>query len=344
MSTLGVETVAELTAPGWDGPPPALSALVPTYNRSGFLPDLIRALEAQDLPREEFEVVVIDNGSTDDTWAALSGLAAAASLRLRVARIEPNRGPAVARNTAAALSRGGVLAFTDDDCLPTALWLPAIARVMREGADVVQGRTLPEPGGSRSAGPWDRSMWITAETPLFETCNLAFRRTAFVEAGGFAAAWREPGGEARPFGEDVELGWRLLGDGARRTFAAGALVYHRVLPGTWPQWLREQRRLALFPGLARRVPAIRRHLRLGLFLSDRTALFDLAVAGAGVALALRRPWLLAATLPWLRQRWRETGHKPGRPRPVRLAQLAVGDAVGLVSLLEGSARQRRLIL
>lgn len=339
-----VDSANDVTSAGWAGPPPSISVVVPTHDHALFLGDLIAALEMQTCPRADFEVVMVDDASTDGTWDLLRGVVYATPLRLRVVRLDANQGPGTARNTGAALSRGDVLVFTDDDCIPSSMWLEALALATAGGSDAVQGRTLPDPAPASTA--WPRSVWITGPTPLFESCNLAIRREAFERAGGFGTDRpRIPDRTRRHFGEDAEVGWRIRSAGGRIGYAPGALVHHRQLPATYADWLDEQRRMALFPRLVRRIPGLGREmLRFGVFLNERTALFDLAVTGATLAVTLRRPWIVAAALPWLRARWRDTRWKPGRPRLVRLAQFAVGDAVGLASLVQGSIRNRRLVV
>lgn len=328
------------TSVAWDaGAAAEISVLVPTHGRAAFLPELVAALEAQrDAP--DFEVVVVDDGSTDGTWAALGSLAAGTRLRLCGVRSE-NRGPAAARNLAASVARAPAFAFTDDDCLPTPGWIRSIADGLRD-APVVQGRTLPLPAEQRAAGPWARTVWITGPTNLFETCNLAWRREAFEKLDGFEGGRPEsPRGTRQHFGEDAELGWRLISSGGSFVYRPGALVHHRVHPGTFRDWLDERRRLRLFPGLLRRAPGLRRAMPLRVFLSWDTAAFDLAAAAAVASAALWSPWPALAALPWASARWRQARHRPGRVRLVRAAQLAAGDLVGLASLVAGSLRAGR---
>lgn len=337
-------SAARVTSASWEGEPPDASVLVPTHDRAPFLPELIDALERQTLERSSFEIVIVDDASGDRTWETLERLAAQTTLRLCAVRAERNGGPATARNAAASIARGRALAFTDDDCLPAPSWLAELLAGL-EGADVVQGQTLPVPAEQRASGPWARTVWITGTTSLFETCNLGWRREVFDRLGGFAGGRpSSPKGTRAHFGEDVELGWRMLRGGGTVGYQPSALVHHRVHAAAYGDWLTEQRRLGLFPGLVRRTPGLRRALKLGLFLSWDTAAFDLAVAGVATALVAGIPWPALGTLPWLTRRWRQAADRPGRPRPVRLAQLAVGDVVGLGSLVAGSARSLSPVL
>jgi hypothetical protein len=333
------------TSARWPGEPPELSVIVPTHGRAAFLPELVEALERQSLDPQRFETVIVDDSSPDDTWDVLASIVDRTGLRMTVARAASNRGPGASRNLGVRLSRGPMLAFTDDDCLPTPAWAEAMVAALAKGADLVQGRTNPRQEDRDVHGPWARTVWIETPSPWWESCNIGWRREPFTSLGGFPEARPGvPGATRWHFGEDSELGWKLRSGGGRTQFVPDALVHHRVYPGRYADWLREQRRLALFPDLVRRAPGLRRALPLGVFLSRRTAVFDLALAGSATALALWNPWPLTAILPWIAVRIRDSRHRPGRPVPVRFAQLAVGDLLGFVSLAAGSIRARRLLL
>lgn len=315
---------------------------ISTYRRAEFLDELHDALLDQDLDRDRFEVVVVDNGSDDETWEVLTGLAPRTPLALAALRSDRNRAPAGGRNLAISSVRAPLVAFTDDDCLPEPQWLGSLLAAFDQ-ADVVQGRTRPVDAPPGSA--WDRSVWVEERSGLFETCNLAYRRHHLEAVGGFDASTAVVGHRsARPFGEDTELGWRIEEAGGRYAFVPEAVVRHRWLPGTHRSWLVERRQLANFPALVRARPELARRLTARVFLSPRTASFDVAVVGTVLAVLTRHRWLVAVAAPWGARRWRDAAQLTGRPTPVRLAQLAVGDMVSLAALLEGSVRHRRLVL
>jgi hypothetical protein len=147
------------------------------------------------------------------------------------------------------------------------------------------------------------------------------------------------------FGEDTVLGGRLVEAGGQTAFAPEAVVHHRWEEGDFAAFLRARWRLVGFPGLARRSAALRRRLVAGTFLSKTTVVTDLAVAGVLAGAVTRRAWPLLAVAPWVRARWGEARWRAaGRHPVVRLAQLAVADSVGLVALVVGSIRHRRLLL
>jgi hypothetical protein len=332
------EPVETVTSASWPAASPVVSVVVATHDRAGFLPELHHALAGQ-VGAPGFEVVIADDGSRDGTWPTLERLAGTTPLALKAVRLAGCGGAAVPRNTAVANSRGELVAVTDDDCLPTAGWLRAIGAALADPAvAVVQGQIEPEPDIWQ--GPWSRTLEVRGLTGLWECANLACRRDAFERIGGFTTHRVVPG---RPFGEDTQLGAALARQGSAR-FAAAALVHHRVLPGSYRDFVEERRRLGGFPALVGEVPELRDRFPLGVFLSRRTLTVDVAVAGTLVALAARSKWPAVATLPWLQQCWRTAGGRPGRPRAVRTAQVAVADLIGLGALATGSARARRVVL
>jgi hypothetical protein len=143
----------------------------------------------------------------------------------------------------------------------------------------------------------------------------------------------------------VLLAWRMRRLGARTAFAHEAVVHHAVLPGTARGYLSERARVRLFPALVARVPELRDvFLHRGLFLTRRSLRFDAAVAGALLAAATRRPWPLAAVLPYAALVRAEAGGRtPGERRRVAATHVAA-DAIAFGGLLAGSARSRAVVL
>src|SRR6185295_16908828 len=104
---------------------PLVSVIIPTRNRSGMLREALLALAEQTLAASAFEVIVVDNCSTDGTPQMMPALAAELPYRVIYHVMPSNRGPARSRNTAAKMARAPILAFTDDDCRPDRHWLEA---------------------------------------------------------------------------------------------------------------------------------------------------------------------------------------------------------------------------
>ena len=320
----------------WEKARPEVSVVVATHERASYLPGLLDALGAQ---TAQVEVVIADDGSTDETWPVLQRLVAATDVPVLALRLAHSGGPSVPRNTAVTHARASRLALTDDDCLPEPAWSAAVTAPLGAAVAVVQGRTCPV---DEHHGPWDRSIAVDSASALFETCNLGFDRELFVALGGFPTL-SLLGHAPRGFAEDVVFGAQVARRGGF-AFAADAIVRHRWLPATYADHLRSVRRLSGFPWLAREVPEVRARLTCGVFLSRRTAAFDCAVAGVLAAYGSRRPALLAGALPWLYLGYRAARRRPGRALPVRLTQELAADMTAAASLAQGSVLHRRLVV
>lgn len=315
---------------------PDASVIVPARNAESTVRRTLRALARQEL-EGTYEVIVVDDGSTDRTRE----LAERAGGRIRVVS-QPARGPAAARNLGAADAGGAALAFCDADVFPTPGWLAAGLGALRN-ADLVQGHVLPDP--SARLGAFDRTLWITYEVGLYETANLFVTRSLFQRTGGFEA-WLEPE-IGKALAEDVWFGWRARRLGARTAFCGDALAHHAVFARGWRPYVAERRRTRYFAAMAAKMPELRRHFFYRrLFLTRRSALFDLGFAATLAAALLRSPLPLAATAPYLLTLGAHA--RRDRAAPVGRAGVAAADfaadAVTFASLLRGSARYRSLVL
>ena len=310
--------------------PVRVSVVIPARDAEAMIGRTVAAACAQKI-REPFEVIVVDDGSADATGPR------AESAGARVVRNELALGPADARNAGVAAARGELIAFTDADCVPAPGWLAAGVAAM-DGADLVQGRVEPEPGVH--VGPFDHVITVAEESGLYETANLFVRREWFDRVGGFKPFIDPARGH---FGEDLVFGWAVRRAGGRSTFADAALVHHEVVKRDAAAWIRERRRLQLFPEITRSVPELRSRWFLGVFLSARTAKLDLAVAAVVAAVVLRRPLLLLLAIPYLRATLQTWDWYRRRVVKQNLAHVA-GDLVGLCALVEGSVRTRTVVL
>ncbi|MCX6029151.1 MAG: sugar transferase [Chloroflexi bacterium] len=201
-----------------------VSVIVPAYNSAATLPLCLTALAAQDYPHDTYEVIVVDDGSTDDTAA----LARAAGVKVIT---QPNSGPAAARNTGAAAATGDLLLFTDADCAPVPGWIRALVAPFADprvagakGAYLTrQAALVPRFTQLEYADRYDHM--ASAETIDFvDTYSAAYRRDVFLANGGFDTIF--PTASV----EDQELSFRLAEKGYRLVFAPQAQVYHRHNP------------------------------------------------------------------------------------------------------------------
>jgi glycosyltransferase involved in cell wall biosynthesis len=317
------------------------SVIVPARDAAETLPGTLDGLGGQAFDGR-FEVIVVDNGSLDDT----ARLAERSAVVTQVIRRHRGAGPGAARNAGVAASSGSVLAFLDADCRPESHWLRSGVNAMAE-LDLVQGRILPD--DTAPLGPFDRTLSVGGAHGLFESANLFVTRRLFADLGGFPAglessAWRVSDRQA-PFGEDVIFGWQAVRSGARTGFCAEALAYHEVRARGPRAFVAERSRLALFPHLAATVPELReRFFYHRSFHSPRSASFDLALAGTALAAVMGRRLPLVAALPYVRL-LAAGAHRWGIRRAPEVACAEVlADALGALALLRGSIASGSLLL
>lgn len=199
---------------------PLVSVVIAAYGAAAEMPDLMGALAGQTLPRERFEVLLVDDCSTDGT-----GAAAEATGVPRVLRTERNSGAYVARNVGLAAARAGVVATTDADCVPEPEWLEAgLADLDRLDADLVGGRIdVPLPARPNAAQLVDFARYLDQERALREggfaaTANLFVRRRVFDSIGAF--------NERVISGGDREFCLRATDAGFRLVYSERAAVRH----------------------------------------------------------------------------------------------------------------------
>jgi len=323
---------------------PRVSVVVPVRNRRDLLADCLDGLAAQTFG--DFEVVVVDDGSTDGSGDG----AAARTIAGKPVRVIDGGGQGAvhARRVGVAAATGDVLAFTDSDCVPDRRWLERAVAAIDRGADIVNGHTRP----ARPLLPLERSMASGLEG-LYPTCNMLYRRAAYERAGGFddtmGGHWGfRPDSRSRGdgFGEDTLLAWRLIRSGATVAYEPDAVVEHAVFPPDFVDMLSRTARVAAFPAMIRDIPELRRHalVKWGWQLGGRTRVpvYVLAILLLG---GRKRSALLAAAW-WATLRYRELRKFPISRRR-RLEVLPVEMALDVLTagaLVVGSARAKSLTL
>jgi hypothetical protein len=212
-------------------PAPRVSVVVCAYNAAATLDECLDALLRLNYP--DYEVVVVDDGSTDRTAEVLAGFPA-----VRVIRQE-NRGLAAARNAGLAAATGEVVAYTDADCAADPDWLMLlVGRLTDAKAAGAGGPNLsPDDGwlaACVAAAPGQPHEMLEPDggAEHLPGCNMAFWRDDLEEIGGFDPRFRTAG-------DDVDVCWRLLDAGRRLAFAPAAVVWHHRRPSP-RAYLRQQ--------------------------------------------------------------------------------------------------------
>lgn len=320
---------------------PRVSVVVATHNRAERLETLLGSLRQQTLPAAVFEVVVVDDGSRDETAEVLSRERARGDLQMTVLRNAAAGGPAAARNAGLRAARAPVVAFVDDDCVALPRWLEAGVEALEANPNaIVQGPVVPNPAEAHLIGPFARSVNVKSLTPYFQAGNVFYPRSLLDRVDGFD----EVGFAAR--GEDSDLGWRAVAAGGVPIFVEEAAVYHAVIVlGPLGRLRHESRWGTIVKAYARhpelrRADLDRRFFWRGHYLLVRAlvALF-LPRRVAGVSLLPLRRWL---ALPYLRQLWRRRGLE--RARTLQLPYLVLCDLVELYAIGRAAIRYRTPML
>jgi glycosyltransferase involved in cell wall biosynthesis len=201
-----------------------ISVIVPVYNDPEGLSITARSLLAQDYPADRAEILLVDNGSTDDTFRLAEELAAQEPTRVRALAEREIRGSYAARNKAVAAARGEILCFIDADMRVPPDYLAAVARRFEDPACRYLGCLVDiEAERAGLAADLDRILGFPIDGYISRlhyapTCCLSVRASLFEEVGAFDAAL-ESGG-------DLEFGRRVHERGIGQDLLAGVRLVH----------------------------------------------------------------------------------------------------------------------
>lgn len=187
---------------------PEVSIVIPVMNRADELRRCLTSLKQLSYPQEKLQIIVVDDGSSDDSTGVAREFGA-----LVLPSGGVGRGPAAARNVGAASAHGEILAFIDSDCSASRRWLDELIPAfidpdMAAVGGQVDGMCTESAVdryeavmSSLSIGSRERVGNSGTDTFYLPSCNLLVRRSAFRSAGGFD--------DSMHVGEDVDLTWRL---------------------------------------------------------------------------------------------------------------------------------------
>ncbi len=197
-----------------------ISVVVPVYNASDTILPLLEALKGQTI--KKFEVVCVDDGSTDDSPIKIKNFK---GMKIRLFSQE-NKGPAFARNLGAQKARGDVIVFIDSDCLPRKDWLGKMTAPLKDNAVGVMGvyeTHNKESMVARYVGYEidRRHSGMGNHIDFISTYSAAYRRDIFLKFGGFDTSFRTANAE------DTELSYRIRKAGYMLALARDAVVLHR---------------------------------------------------------------------------------------------------------------------
>jgi cellulose synthase/poly-beta-1,6-N-acetylglucosamine synthase-like glycosyltransferase len=209
------------------------SVIVPCLNEEKVMRGCLQSLVDQDVPRDSFEVIVVDNGSKDSTVQIAESFAE--KLHLTVIKKERVHVSA-ARNAGAAMARGQYLAFLDADCLAPKGWIREGAALFEKNGDCVIGAPYLIPASSAwVARTWyqDRKAFQPGAVSYVPAGDLMMSRAAYARIGGFD--------EELETNEDCELCSRALGAGMPTLAFSSVAVEHLGTPQSLGVFFRKQR-------------------------------------------------------------------------------------------------------
>jgi len=262
-----------------------ISVIVPGYNVQRTLDACLEALLDQTMPRDRYEIIYVDDASTDGSVEVAQRYPEVALIRL-----EANRGQANARNVGLAQAKGEIILFTDADCEPARDWIEAMLKPFADAAvDGAKGIY-----GTRQTSLVARFAQLEYETryeimrrqsaiDFIDTYSAGYRRAVLERHGGFDPSFR--------IDEDQELSFRLAAAGHKMVFNPAALVYHQH-PATLGRYLRRKYHIGYWKALV-----LHRHPDKAKGDSHtpqslKAQLGLAALTGLGLALAPLRPAFL----------------------------------------------------
>jgi glycosyltransferase involved in cell wall biosynthesis len=208
-----------------------ISVIIPAFNEEANIAKTLQAIEHQTLPKDRFEVIVVDNGSTDSTVAIASRFKTSFSLQ-----VVTKTGVKISavRNYGASFAKGDILAFLDADCLTSPTWLEKSLSIADENA-IWGAHYLVQQDATWVGKVWFDYQATEQEGPasFIPGSNLFIYRDAFQKIGGF--------GESLETSEDVELSLRARSHGMQTLAYPALAVFHEGTPRTLDHFYRQNR-------------------------------------------------------------------------------------------------------
>ncbi len=256
--------------------PPRISVVIPAHNSRETIQACLDSVVGLDHP--SYEIIIVDDGSTDDTAELCARYGAA----IRLIRLEQG-GPSLARNRGLEVARGELVAFTDADCVVDRAWLTELEAGLDRPDTVGAGGDQRSPHDELPFGRAVQDFMKTigfmtgyikpagpshiVETDHNPSCNALYRKDALIAVGGFdESLWP---------GEDVDVDYRLIRKGRRLTYNPRAVVSHYRPKTYWG-----------FARMMLRYGACRRRLMRKYGLTHRLQVVPFALVAIAVAVAV----------------------------------------------------------
>jgi cellulose synthase/poly-beta-1,6-N-acetylglucosamine synthase-like glycosyltransferase len=200
-----------------------ISIIIPAYNAEKIITYTIKSLLNQDYPKNKYEIIVVDDGSIDNTKQVIKNFKNVKLLE------QTHKGPAAARNLGVKHAKGNIVLFTDSDCIPDKNWIKNMVEPFKNPEIVgVSGtyKTLnKESLIARFVGyeieQRHERMKKEKHIDFIGTFSAGYRKNIFFKFGGFDTRFKTSSGE------DPELSFKISKAGLKMIFQPNAFVYHR---------------------------------------------------------------------------------------------------------------------
>jgi len=222
-----------------------ISVIIPSFNAEKTISACLSALLDQTFSPSEYEIIVVDDGSTDGTSDAVMEFNDVKLVR------QKNRGPAAARNTGVERAAGDLVLFTDSDCIPERNWIEQMVRPFENDPGLAGAKGAYKTRQREYAARFvqleyedkydllGKSKYID----FIDTYSAAFRRGVFLELGGYDTSFPVA------CAEDVDLSFRMHSRGYRMVFNPDAVVYH-THPASFAAYFKKKYKFAYWRMLA----------------------------------------------------------------------------------------------
>jgi len=185
-----------------------ISVIIPTHKRNELVTELLEKLAHQDYPKSKYEIIVVSDTETEKLMP-LSGAG-----NVKIFRLD-SKGADKKRNFGVSKAKGKIVAFTDDDCIPSKDWLKSINSAFERNPEAAAVEGITE-------GKRERILThaiINFDGGEYVTSNMAFRKSEFETIGGFDENYMY-------FREDSDLAFRLIEKGRKIVFDRKVKVFH----------------------------------------------------------------------------------------------------------------------
>jgi len=213
-----------------------ISIIIPLLDAERTILHTLRALERQ--TRKDFEVIIVDDGSTDMSAKLLVQFSEQSNLQIKLIHQE-NSGPAKARNTGAEQAEGEALIFLDSDCIPTENWVEEMTRFLNRDVAGCYCGNKARNSESIAARCVEYEMtrrhekMVGKDIDSISTYSASFLKRVFFECGGFDKQYRQASSE------DFDLTFNITRKGYKLRFVVSTFVY-KYNPASWREYFRKQ--------------------------------------------------------------------------------------------------------